>query len=171
MPANIGPLSGNECKLYYQPTLATTFTIANSVLITEAQDVNLSVTTGTTDAASRISNFKAKLPTLTELSLTFGYLWNGDVGDTQITALRTAFLARTVWHWAVMDNLNTTSVGPPAIPGPKGSQGLTFPGIITEFVLDQPLEGAVKVDVKVDLVRVKVSNNILDPAWLTIAAN
>ena len=171
MPANIGPIAGNECKLYYQTTLASTFTIAGSVLITEAQDVNLSVTAGTTDAASRISLYKSKLPTLTELSLTFGYLWNGDVGDTQITALRTAFLGRTVWHWAVLDNFNNTVTGPPAVPGVKGSQGLTFPGIITEFVWDQPLEGAVKVDIKVDLARVKVSSNVVDPAWLTVAAN
>jgi hypothetical protein len=48
---------------------------------------------------------------------------------------------------------------------------LTFPGIITEFVVDQPLEGAVKVDIKVDLARVKVTGTIVEPAWLTVAAN
>lgn len=164
MPSIIGPIAGNECKLYYQTTMATTFTTAGAVLISEAQDVNLSVTTGTADAASRLSLYKAKLPTLTELSLTFSLLWNGDVGETTQTALRTAFLARTVWHWAVMDNILTT-------PGVKGSQGLTFPGIITEFPIDQPLEGNVKVDIKVDLVRAKVSGTLVDPAWLLVAAS
>ena len=163
MPSIIGPIAGNECKLYYQTTLATTFTTAGAVLIGEAQDVNLSVTTGTADAASRISLFKAKLPTLTELSLTFSFLWNGDVGDTTQNALRTAFLARTVWHWAVMDNILST-------PGVKGSQGLTFPGVITEFPIDQPMEGNVKIDVKVDLIRTKVSGTLVDPAWLLVAA-
>jgi len=172
MPANIGPLAGNECKLYYEPPpIATTFTVADAVLVTEAQDVNLSLTTGTVDAASRASIYKAKVPTLTELSLTFSYLWNGDVADTQLSALRTAFIERTVWHWAVMDNLIVTAAGPPATPGIKGSQGVTFPGIITEFPIDQPLEGTVKVDIKVDLVRVKISGTIVNPAWFVVAAN
>lgn len=163
MPSNIGPIAGNECKLFYQTTLATTFTTAGAVQIVEAQDVNVSLTNGTADAASRASLFKSKLPTTTELSLSFSLLWNGDVGDTVQNALRTAFLARTVWHWAVMDNILST-------PGPKGSQGITFPGIITEFPLDQPLEGNVKIDVKVDLARVKVGGTIVDPVWLLVAA-
>jgi hypothetical protein len=70
-----------------------------------------------------------------------------------------------------MDNLITTSAGPPAIPGARGSQGVSFPGILSEFVIDQPLEGTVKVDCKVELVRAKVSGTLVDPAWFTVAAN
>jgi hypothetical protein len=86
MPSIIGPIAGNECKLFYQTTLATTFTVAGSVQLSDVQDVNLSTTIGTADAASRISNWKSKVLTLGELSLTFSYLWPGDVGDTTFTA-------------------------------------------------------------------------------------
>jgi hypothetical protein len=161
MPASIGPVGGLECKLYYQPTLAATFTIAGAVLITEAVDVNVSLATGKIDAPSRASNFKPKLPGLTELSLSFGYNYQSDSTDAVFTALRQAYLARTMLHWAVMDNLIAT-------PGPKGSQGITFIGIIYDFPMDQPLEGAVKLDIGVELARHKVSSAIVDPAWLTI---
>jgi hypothetical protein len=171
MPNTIGPISGQECRLFYNTTLATTFATAGAVEVVDAIDVNLSTTFGTADVTSRVSQWKAKVLTLGELVLTFGYLWPGDSGDTLLTALRTAYLARTVWHWAVMDNAIATSVGPPAVPGPRGSQGITFPGVISQFVIDQPIEGTVKVDLQVELVRAKVSNALVPPAWLTVAAN
>jgi hypothetical protein len=106
--------------------------------------------------------FKSKIAGLTELSLTFGYNYQGDPGDTVFTALRTAFLARTPIHWAVMDNLL-------ASPGAAGSQGLVFPGLIFDFPIDQPLEGPQKIEIGVELCRHKISGNILDPAWVIVA--
>ena len=164
MPGIIGPVAGNECKLYYQTTLAATFTVAGSVLITEAQDVNLSMTKSTGDVMSRASRFKTVVQGLISLELTFKYQYRAAAGgDSAFTAMRQAFFADTVWHWAVMDNINAT-------PGVKGSEGMTFPGIITEFPLDQPLEGAQTFDVKVMPVRAYASGTLIDPAWLVIAA-
>lgn len=163
MPSGIGPIAGNECKLYYNTTLAATFTVAGSVLVTEAIDVSVSLAAGKTDVMSRASMWKSKIPTLDELSLSFGYLYNSDVGDTLFNALRAAYLAKTPWHWAVLDNVNAT-------PGAKGSQGITFIGIITEFNHEQPLEGTVVYNLVVDPIRAKVSNAIVNPAWLTVAA-
>lgn len=164
MPTPIGPIAGNECKLYYNTTIASTFTVSGSVLVTEAIDVSVTAAAGKTDVMSRASVFKTKLPTLDEISLSFGYLYNSDVGDTLFNALRAAYFAKTIWHWAVLDNINAT-------PGVKGAQGITFPGIITEFNHEQPLEGTVIYNLVVDPVRTKVSGNIVNPAWLTIAAS
>jgi hypothetical protein len=63
-----------------------------------------------------------------------------------------------------MDNLIAT-------PGPAGSQGLTLPGEIMEFPIDQPLEGNMKIDVAVALSRVRVGTPaaLVDPAWLIVA--
>lgn len=163
MPSVIGPIAGNECKLYYQTTLAATFTVASSVLVTEAIDVSVSLASGTADVMSRASVWKSKVPTLDELSVTFGYLYHSDVGDTLFNALRTAYLAKTPWHWAVLDNINAT-------PGVKGAQGVAFIGILTEMSHEQPLEGVVQYNFKIDPIRTKVSGAIVNPAWLTIAA-
>jgi hypothetical protein len=63
-----------------------------------------------------------------------------------------------------MDNLIAT-------PGPAGSQGITMPGEIMEFPIDQPLEGHQKIDVVVRLSRVKIGSPaaLIDPAWLIVA--
>lgn len=162
MPGTIGPVGGLECKLYYNTTLGATFTVAGAVLVTEAQDVSVSIAAGKIEAPSRASLWKPKLPGLRELQLTFGYNYQNDPGDTVFTALRQAFLAGTILHWAVLDNLL-------ASPGVKGSAGFAFPGIIYDFPIDQPLEGAAKLDIGVELVRHKVTGTIVDPAWLVIA--
>lgn len=163
MPIPIGPLAGNECKLYYQTTLAATFTISGAVLVTEAIDVAVATELGTVDTKSRASAWATKLPTLKSINLTAGYLYNSDVGDTVFNAIRAAYLAGTIWHWAVMDNVLTS-------PGVRGSQGPTFPGFISNFSFDQALEGAVQYNLTVEAVRTKVSGSIVDPAWLTVAA-
>jgi hypothetical protein len=164
MPTVIGPIAGNECKLYYNATLAATFTVSGSVLVTDAVDVSVTMAAGKADVMSRASPWKTKVPTLDELSLSFGYLYNSDVGDTLFNAIRAAYLAKTPWHWAVLDNINAT-------PGVKGAQGITFPGIITEFNHEQPLEGVVLYNIVVDPIRTKVSGSIVNPAWLTVAAS
>lgn len=162
MPSLVGPVAGLECKLYYHLTPAATFTTSGAVLITEAIDVAIAMAHTKIDAPSRASNFKSKIPGLTELSLTFKYNYQADPNDTVFTALRTAFLARSIVHWAVLDNVLTS-------PGPKGSQGMTFPGIIYDFPLDQALESPATLDIGVELCRLKISGNLVDPAWLIVA--
>jgi hypothetical protein len=162
MPSLVGPVAGLECKLYYHLTPAATFTTSGAVLITEAIDVAIALAHTKIDAPSRASNFKSKIPGLTELSLTFKYNYQADPNDAVFTALRTAFLARSILHWAVMDNVLTT-------PGAKGSAGMTFPGIIYDFPIDQALESPATLDIGVELARLKISSALVDPSWLIVA--
>lgn len=162
MPAPIDTRAGHDCHLYYNTTIAATITPGSFSEIKEVIDLNVPFSIGKIDAPSRLSKFKPKIPGLTELSLTFGYNYQGDPNDTVLTALRTAFLNRTPWHWAVLDNLISS-------PGTAGAQGIVFPGIIYDFPLDQPLEGACKIDIGVELCRFKVSGTLVDPSWLVVA--
>jgi hypothetical protein len=164
MPAILGPIAGNECNLYYNTTLAATFTVSGAVLVADAIDVNLSGTFSTASVKSRASIYESVVPGTNKLELTFGYQYRSDAGgDTTFTALRQAWIAKTVWHWAVMDNVI-------ASPGVKGSNGQTFPGLITEFTVGQELESAVIYNIKVEPYRAYNSGTLIDPAWLVIAA-
>jgi hypothetical protein len=162
MTGQIRPVSGKECKLFYNTTLASTFTVAGAVQVPEAIDVSLSMTKNMGTVASRASEFAATVPGLQVIELTFGYQYRSDPGDAVFTALRQAFTGNTLLHWAVMDNILAT-------PGPRGSQGQTFVGIITEFPIEQPLEDSQKIDVKVAVARAYASGTLIDPAWLIIA--
>lgn len=162
MPPKLGPRVGLECVLAYNATIASPIVAANFTAIPEAVDVNCPFAHAVIEAPSRASFFKSTIAGMTTLSLTFGYNYQGDPGDTVFTALRTAFLAKTTWHWAVMDNVLVT-------PGPAGAQGLVFPGWISEFPIDQPLEGPTKLEIGVQLARHKITGTIVDPAWLVVA--
>jgi len=162
MPLNKGPRVGLDCILAFNATLSNTITPASFTTVPEVMDLNLSVAHGKIDTPSRASKWKSKVPGMTELSMTFGYNYQGDPGDTIFTTLRTAFLAKTILHFAVMDNVLVS-------PGPAGAQGLVFPGVIFDFPLDQPLEAAAKVDIGVELTRAKDGAVIIDPVWLIIA--
>lgn len=161
---NKGPRAGIECKLYYNTTVAATFATQAPTLVTEVQDLNVTLNKTSIDIVSRASQWKAKISGAFDIAINFSYLYNGDPDDTVLTALRGAFLNRTIWHWAVMDNLIVN-------PGAPGAQGITLPGEILEFPIDQPLEDAMKIDIVVGLSRIKVGNPLalVDPAWLIIA--
>jgi hypothetical protein len=162
MPAQLGPRVGLECVLAYNTTIASTITAASFSAIPEAVDVNCPFAHTKIPAPSRASTFLSQIAGLTTLELTFGYNYQGDPGDTVFTAMRAAFLARTPWHWAVMDNLLVS-------PGPAGAQGIVFPGLIFDFPIDQPLEGPTKIEIGVSLTRFKVSGTLVNPSWLIIA--
>jgi predicted secreted protein len=159
-----GPRAGIECKLYYQTAVAATFSVTTPTLVTEVQDLNITLNKTKIDITSRASLYKAAISGTIEVALNFSLLYNADPDDAIFTAMRTAFLNKTVWHWAIMDNLIAT-------PGPAGSQGLTLPGEIMEFPIDQPLEGNMKIDVAVALSRIRVGSPaaLVDPAWLIVA--
>lgn len=161
---NKGPRAGIECKLYYQVTPAATFSVITPTLVTEVKDLNVVLNKTSIDITSRASLYKAKISGLIEAAINFSYQYNGDPDDAVFTAMRQAFINRTIWHWAVLDNTIAT-------PGPSGAQGLTMPGEIMEFNMDQPLEDAMKIDVVVGLSRVKVGSPaaLVDPAWLIVA--
>jgi hypothetical protein len=158
MPVAIGPRAGLDCALYY----STAFASPTRILIAEAIDVSLTIAKGKIDAMSRASKWKAKLPGMREISLSFGYNYQGDPGDSVFAALRAAFLADTPLIFWVMDNVVEA-------PGPAGSQGFAFPAMIFDFPIDQALESANKVDIGVDLVRFKETGALVNPTWVTVA--
>lgn len=162
MPVNIGPRIGLDCILAYKTTLSNTISATGAVVVAEAVDVNLTAAHGKIETPSRSSKWKSKVPGMTELSMSFGYLYQGDPGDTVFSALRAAFLAKTILHWFVMDNVMVT-------PGPAGAQGMVFPGLIFDFPIDQPLEAAAKLDIGVELTRAKDGAALIDPAWFVVA--
>lgn len=161
---NKGPRAGIECKLYYQTSVAATFNATAPTLVTEVKDLNVTFNKTSIDITSRASQYKAKISGLIEAAINFSYLYNGDPDDAVFTAMRQAFINRSIWHWAVLDNTIAT-------PGPSGAQGLTMPGEIMEFPIDQPLEDGMKIDIVVGLSRIKVGSPaaIVDPAWLIVA--
>jgi len=161
---NKGPRAGIECKLYYQTAVAATFSTSSPTLVTEVKDLNVTFSKTAIDITSRASLYKAKISGTIEAAINFKYQYNGDPDDAVFTAMRQAFLNKTIWHWAVLDNVITS-------PGPSGAQGLTMPGEIMEFPIDQPLEDGMTIDVVVALSRIKVGSPaaIVDPAWLIVA--
>ena len=161
---NKGPRAGIECKLYYQTSVSATFSTTSPTLVTEVKDLNVTFAKTAIDITSRASLYKAKISGTIEAAINFKYQYNGDPDDAVFTAMRQAFLNKTIWHWAVLDNVITS-------PGPSGAQGLTMPGEIMEFPIDQPLEDGMTIDVVVALSRIKVGSPaaIVDPAWLIVA--
>lgn len=161
---NTGPRAGIECKLYFNAAVAATFSVASPTLITEVKDLNVTLNKTKIDITSRASRWKAAIPGAFDIGINFSLQYNADPNDTVFTTLRQAFLADTILHWAVMDNIV-------ASPGPSGSQGITLPGIIYEFPIDQPLEDGMKIDIAVSLARTKIGSPavLVDPAWLIVA--
>ncbi len=78
-------------------------------------------------------------------------------------ALRDSFLNDTPLMFAVLD-------GPIAGDADFDVQGFRFIGIVTEFPIDEPLEDARRIDIKVEAVRFKADGDLLLPEWYTIAA-
>ena len=161
---NKGPRAGIECKLYYQVTPAAVFNATAPTLVTEVKDLNVTLNKTRIDISSRASQWKAQISGLKTAEISFGYQYNGDPDDAVFTAMRQAFLNNTIWHWAVLDNTIAT-------PGPSGTQGLTMPGEIMEFPIDQPLEDGMVVNIVVALSRIKIGSPaaLIDPAWLVVA--
>jgi hypothetical protein len=101
-----------------------------------AMDVKVGDSFSTFDASDRNSATKKALAAQQELSLEFSFIW--DASDTDLTALRTAYRARTAIDlWATDGDSATTGVS-----GPNAEW------LITEWSCDMPLADGMKVTVK-----------------------
>ena len=160
MPLLRGPRSGLDCSLYLSETFSSP--APTRVLISEAIDVQVTINKAKIETLSRATLWNAKLPGIRDISMTFGYNYQGDPSDSVFTTIRNAFLNDTVLIFWVMDNVV-------ASPGPAGSQGFAFPAYIFDFPIDQSLQSSVRVDIGVDFARYKENNVLINPSWFVVA--
>jgi hypothetical protein len=140
---------GLDCKMY-----RNTGTYASPVWdeITNIRDVTLNLETGEADSSRRGGNgFRERLATLIDGGVDFEMVW--ETGDTDFTALRTAFFAKTPVEFAIMD-------GPVAT---AGTQGLRATMQVFNFSRNEPLGETVKASVSI-----KPTPATNPPAWWVI---
>lgn len=157
MPAvTPGPRRGGKAKLYY----STTFATPTRVLIAEAIDVSVTSSKGKIDVMSRASDWKAKLPGLKEMAITFGYLYQSGT-DAVFAALRAAYLADTTLVFWVMDDLIAN----------EGAQGFAVPMQLFEFPINQELEAGMTTEIGADYTRMIESAALVEPTWITVSGS
>jgi len=164
---------GADCKLYYDKTEANP---ANRlyVLVTNAIDVEMSISSNTATFASRTGSWEAQAPTLKTAEISFGYEYtlfdgikgSGGTDDPVFTDIMASLTAGTVYRWVVADNvIDSTGVT---------WQGLEMYGHVTEFSESQPLQDGVTFSCTIAPARFVYSGTVYDPTWqqeLGIAAN
>ena len=133
----MGDKIGLDCKLYRAAALnGTAPSAASWNEITKAREVNTNLEAAEADVSSRANNtWRATRPTLKDATLEFELLW--DPADTQVEAIRDAYLNGTQLALAAMDGDITVS----------GSEGFVADYYITSFQRGEPLEEGVTVSV------------------------
>ena len=145
----MGLVLGMNAKLY-----RNTGTYGTPVwdLIGNVKDVTLNLETGEADVTTRANNgWRATEATLREASVDFEMIW--DTGDTDFTALQTAYFANTSIEFLVLDGLVATT----------GSQGLRATCKVFNFTRSEALEEALTVSVSI-----KPTYATNAPAWHTV---
>jgi len=121
-------------------------------LISNVKDLTLNLDKDETDVTTRASGgFKEFVDGLIDASIEFSMLW--DTTDTDFTAIRTAFFAKTSIEFLILDGLVATA----------GSQGLRVTAMIKSFTRNETLGEALMVDVTIR----PVKNANAAPAWYT----
>jgi hypothetical protein len=148
MPAKLG----SEAKLYFCAAgiggTPTWTELAN------VKNLTLDLKSGEADVTTRANNgWKATLATLKEAGIDFEMVWNS--GDAGFTAIKDAWLAKTVIGLAAMDGDITVA----------GNQGLVADCQVTGFTRDEPLDGPITVKVTA-----KPTYSTNAPQWLEVEA-
>ena len=121
-------------------------------LINNVKDLTLNLDKDEVDITTRGSGgFKEFIDGMIDASIDFGMVW--DTADTDFTAIRTAFFAKTAIEFLILDGLQATS----------GSQGLRVTCMIKSFTRNENLGEALMVDVTLR----PVKNANAAPAWYT----
>lgn len=122
-------------------------------LIPGVKDLTLNLDKDETDVTTRGSGgFKEFVDGLIDASIDFSMLY--DTADTDFTAIRTAFFAKTPIEFLILDGLVATN----------GSQGLRVTCMIKSFTRNETLGEALMVDVTIR----PVKNANAAPAWYTV---
>lgn len=123
--------------------------------VPNVRDVTLNLTNDEADVTRRASGgFKERMPTLSDASIDFEMVW--DTGDTDFTAIRTAFTAKTALELLVLDGPSATT----------GSQGLRAACGVFNFTREENIADAVKVKVSM---KPMFSSTFSAPSWYTAA--
>lgn len=147
---------GHSMKLY-----RNTGTVAVPVWteIANVGDVNIpDLAVGLAELKRRGNNFTKNLPTLfTSMAVEFRLLHG--LGATVFDGLRTAFFARTINEYAVMNGDITVS----------DNQGLRLPAFIEQFPWDQNLEEVSGHDCRLAIAYMEEpAGTEIDPSWYTV---
>lgn len=121
-------------------------------LISNVKDLTLNLDKDETDVTTRASGgFKEFVDGLIDASIEFSMLW--DTADTNFTAIRTAFFAKTAVEFLILDGDEGTA----------GSQGLRVTCMVKGFTRNEALGEALMVDVNIR----PTKNANAAPAWYT----
>ena len=122
------------------------------VEIDNVKDLTLNLDKDETDVTTRASGgFKEFVDGLIDASIEFSMLW--DTADTNFTAIRTAFFAKTAVEFLILDGDEGTA----------GSQGLRVTCMVKGFTRNEALGEALMVDVNIR----PTKNANAAPAWYT----
>lgn len=150
------PDIGLNCKLYMNKA---THAAPTWTLIAKAINVSASLSKGDATQPSRESTWQKHKGTLKDLEITFTY--RKKVGtDTVFDDLQAAFIAGTVYEYAVLDALVTDA----------GAQGLRAFCEVTGFSLTQELESFEEVEVTLMPTYKEETNVVIDPDWYKVGA-
>jgi len=148
--------TGHQMKLYRNTGTVATPTWTE---ITEIGDVSLpDFSMGLAELKRRASSWTKNLATLIQ-SFSIEFRFVHGLGATNFDAMRANFLAGTAEEFAMVDGAIATS----------GTEGLRFPGLISEFPWDQPLEDVSGHDIRIAVAYMEESATEVDPSWLVVA--
>lgn len=152
-----GPQTGSSMYLYRN---SGTIASPTWVLIDQIEDVGLTgLERNTADLKRRATSFiKAIAALIGVATLEFPLIHGLDA--TNFAALKTAFFAATAIHFAIADGPIATA----------GTEGFYFPGLITQFNWEQPLEEISKHTMSVKHTYMLNSTTEYDMNWFTISA-
>lgn len=134
MPANY--VLGADAKLYTHATASTA--LGSLELVTGVQDVTVSMDKEVEDITTRGNGgWSAEAPTVKTLTLSFTLVFKPS--DTKAAELRTAFISNTTMAFAALSGASDAA----------GSEGPRFDGQVTKWERQEPVKGALKVNVEV----------------------
>lgn len=123
-------------------------------LISNVKDLTLNLDKDETDVTTRASGgFKEFVDGLIDASIEFSMLY--DTTDTDFTAIRTAFFAKSSIEFLILDGLVATT----------GAQGLRVTCMVKSFTRNETLGEALMTDVTIR----PVKNSNAAPTWYTVA--
>lgn len=125
-------------KLYYHATLITSNTVPSTwTSVTAAQDVTINDSMREVDVETKgADGIEETEPGSIMGGIEFTVLY--DASDSVVTAIETAYRARTAMAWALMDATWATGV-----------KGTIFNGKVTKFEKSQPVKDTQKVSITV----------------------
>ncbi len=154
MPVAERPVTGLECKIYYN---AATHASPTWVEITRAINVSYTISKGEATQDSRTTTWRKTKGTIKELEITFTYRKKQGT-DTVFDALIAASVADTILEWAVLDGAHNVS----------GVQGIRCFGELFSAGNTQDLESVEEVEFTVKPAYKEESSVEINPDWYKV---